>query len=513
MKPTETEIKFALAPDAAESFAAAELLAGIAPRTSELDNIYFDTPQGLLRTHGMALRLRHVDGEWLQTLKTAGSHSAMSRRGEWESAAAAVGDRVHVDFARLSGSPLPALLRERGAERALAPVVRTRFTRTRWICQHRGATIEVALDRGEVLALDRDAPASAPICEVELELASGAPADLVDFACELLADRRARHWRLLPAIESKAERGFRLVNGDRSPAVVKASARGFIAALDARTPAARALRKVVRHGAGVLVANAEGLRVAASPEHVHQARVALRRMRSAIRLLDAGADDFPAPLASRLRALARTLGDARDWDVMLEQTLPALAQASPPSAQHAQLLQRARAERGRARHRAIRAVSTPTFARLVLALEAWCLTMPPVSASLQAVSRRLLASAADRLFDAAAGFDRLSAKRRHRVRILAKRLRYALDLLSVALPTKATRRYIDALAELQDVLGELNDAAVATQRFAAPSAKKATRALIDPWFASAQQELVRAAHSRLVALQTQPRPWDPRATR
>jgi CHAD domain-containing protein len=82
----------------------------------------------------------------------------------------------------------------------------------------------------------------------------------------------------------------------------------------------------------------------------------------------------------------------------------------------------------------------------------------------------------------------------------------------VALPTKATRRYIDALAELQDVLGELNDAAVATQRFAAPSAKKATRALIDPWFASAQQELVRAAHSRLVALQTQPRPWDPRAT-
>jgi triphosphatase len=510
MSPTETEIKFSLAPRAVDSFASAGLLAGVAPRRSKLDNVYFDTPDFLLRTHGLALRLRNDDGSWLQTLKTTGGAGALASRGEWEGPAAITTDGVQLDFDRLRGSPLPALLHAHRAELALAPKVRTRFTRTRWICRHRQATIEVALDEGRVSALVPNSRASAPICEVELELLSGPAQDLVDFARELLASRDARRWHLLPATESKAERGFRLGAEDPSPPVVKASARGFIEPLDARMPAARALREVVRHGTGVLAANAEGLRVAASPEHVHQARVALRRMRSAIRLLDREADDFPAKLAARLHALARTLGDARDWDVMLEQTLPALARTFP-SASHNDLVHQARGQHQRARRHALRAVSTLKFTRLVLALEAWCFTTPPVSASLQASSRRLLAGAADCLFDATAEFDRLCAKRRHRVRILAKRLRYALDLLSVALPVRTTRRYIDALANVQDVLGELNDAVVAAKRLAAQTPGKTTQDLIDHWFGPAQHDLVAAAHAKLVDLQAWPRPWERRS--
>jgi len=92
------------------------------------------------------------------------------------------------------------------------------------------------------------------------------------------------------------------------------------------------------------------------------------------------------------------------------------------------------------------------------------------------------------------------------VRILAKRLRYALDVLSVALSREATERYIDALAELQDLLGELNDdavARVALHEFPAATATAALSARLEV----AERRAAEAAQPTLRRLRETPTPW------
>jgi CHAD domain-containing protein len=93
------------------------------------------------------------------------------------------------------------------------------------------------------------------------------------------------------------------------------------------------------------------------------------------------------------------------------------------------------------------------------------------------------------------------------VRILAKRLRYALDVLSVALPAAATERYIAALADLQDVLGELNDAVVAAESLAALSVSPPLLEHLQRWSGQRELELVLQAERKLLALLETERPW------
>ena len=104
-------------------------------------------------------------------------------------------------------------------------------------------------------------------------------------------------------------------------------------------------------------------------------------------------------------------------------------------------------------------------------------------------------------------FAALSPPRRHRVRILAKRLRYALDLFSVALPKQATSHYVKALAQLQDVLGKLNDATVASSVLPELSKSPRLRASAEEWFRSVERECVPEAERRLLALSTMQKPW------
>ena len=72
------------------------------------------------------------------------------------------------------------------------------------------------------------------------------------------------------------------------------------------------------------------------------------------------------------------------------------------------------------------------------------------------LSRRLKRVAA-----AGEGLDGLAPELLHDVRLLAKRLRYAAEIFAPLWPGKATRRFLERLAALQQELGMLNDGAVA----------------------------------------------------
>jgi CHAD domain-containing protein len=371
----------------------------------------------------------------------------------------------------------------------------------------RSSRIEVALDRGRIEATVGRRRAVEPIAELELELKAGRAEDLLALALRL-AGRGPQGLALVPMVRSKAERGHRLAAGV-APRPTKASARGFVEHLAPDMSSGAALRTLMAHGLSVLLANTEALHGGRDPEFVHQARVALRRMRSALRLLDRKHQDFPESLAKELRWVGQTLGAARDWDVLVESTLPAMVAATPTALRtRMRTLHKSAIRRRDQEHRkAVAALSSARFARLALRLQAWTLTPAPKGGRLARRAPKLLTRAHARLFDAARSFAQLSPQRRHRVRILAKRLRYALDVMSVALPAEPTARYVKALAELQDVLGELNDAAVARSSLKAASRHEPVLDFVDDWLERCEVNAAQSAERRLLLLSETPLPW------
>ena len=343
---------------------------------------------------------------------------------------------------------------------------------------------------------------------------------------------------LLPLGASKAARGQRLA--DQLPLrAAKASGARLGEGLRPKLPAGAALRCVLANGLEVLLANAHGLRRRDEPEFVHQARVGLRRMRSALRLLTRDTT-VPAALTSELRWIASALGPARDADVLVTSTLPAVLAAltappsaaqsaaasaawsappsAPPSAEKAgavrSLLAAARRRRVRGRRLARAAVGSGRFALLALDLLAW--TRSPHDErerTLRQLAPRRLASAHRRLLRAGRFFAALPPAEQHAVRILGKRLRYALDLFAPALPAPAAAaaaNYGAVLAQLQEELGALNDAAVAAATLPELSGDTALLAAARTALAGGrlqQLERVVAVEAGLRALaQTRP-PW------
>ncbi|MDW5377298.1 CYTH domain-containing protein [Halomonas sp. HP20-15] len=222
----EIELKLALGQSGAQRLAAHPRLAGLSARHETLTNTYYDTPDGELERHRVALRLRRTPQRILQTLKTAGEGSGgLSSRGEWEWP---VSEHV-LDLAGLEAlAPMQALGRD--VLLALEPRFATDFARTSWLVEDAETAIEVALDQGEIRAGSH----RVAIDELELELKRGAPSVLWRFA-ETLAEEVA----LRPANASKAARGAALCTG-HWPAITTNSG----AELRAATPRQRCDRAI-----------------------------------------------------------------------------------------------------------------------------------------------------------------------------------------------------------------------------------------------------------------------------
>jgi inorganic triphosphatase YgiF len=503
---TEIELKLAVVKGrpgrARKAFRKARL-----ERTS-IDDVYFDTPDANLRRRGLVLRLRHDGDRWMQTLKaSAKSRSIVPVRGEWEVTLPARSGMPTLDLERFDIGPRRVLLRKGLKASELAPVFRVKTSRERGVLSHGDSIIEVALDRGE-LRVDIDGRRRRlPLAEIELELKSGRAEDLLAAASLLVNDGRGL--RLVPALRTKSERGYALA-GSTGLDVARASARSFGDLVDADMRSSEALRAVVRHGLAIVVTNVDALRAGSAGEHLHQARVALRRMRSAIRLFDPDAKDLPGRMRNELRWLTGALGEARDWDVIVDETLPAiLAEAGARlGGGGPALLDAAARARDRALSRAIAVVSSRRYARLVLDLARWTMTTePPPTSTVAEMSGALLDRAAERVFANARSFARLTRHQRHRVRILAKRLRYALDLIPPALSAHGVDDYVDRLAHLQDTLGQLTDAYVVLELLTARVKDKPSRSALAGWLESAEPRLAARAGRELATLARRPRPW------
>ena len=198
-------------------------------------------------------------------------------------------------------------------------------------------------------------------------------------------------------------------------------------------------------------ANRAGAASGRDPEHLHQLRVGIRRLRSTLLACRALLRRKEARrIDRRLRDALRALGSARDWDVF-ERDL-----ARPGLRRHAH----AQAEAARAAART--AARSAAFRFLPGEALAWARGRPwragaQVGRPIEVFARGALERAYAKLLNSADGVDWRDAPRRHRVRIRVKRLRYACECFAAAWPEAAMRAFVHRLRRLQGVLGELND--------------------------------------------------------
>jgi inorganic triphosphatase YgiF len=451
----ETELKLRVDPGDVDLLRRHPLLTHYASRqpfTRLIENTYFDTAGLDLRDHGLHLRVRRVGGRWLQTLKVDGhAEAGLLVRDEWETPVAAAAPDLPALLTRIPPeSGAAQFLHAAGLAQALHAVVTTRYRRRTWrLRSAQGDEVELCIDVGEVVAGER----SEPIAEVELELKAGRPTALFEIALALQRDVALR-----PCGSSKAERGLVLL-APAPPAPVGARR----VELDASMTVGAAMRTIVGACLAQVEANEDAVRRGDQPEAIHQMRVGLRRLRTGLKLFE-GAVIPPAEWQSELAWIVAALGRARDADVLADETLSRLAVEGGDAAGIEALRAAAHAAARRERQAAATAVASVRHARWQLGLMGWaCAVSDEVdgSESLVGFARRMIESLRRKLIARGRHLGDGNAADFHRVRIAAKRLRYASEFFATFDPRHAVKRRLRALARLQDELGLINDAAVA----------------------------------------------------
>ena len=432
MRGLEIELKAALSADDAQSIEAElDRRWGKAPPAQKLAARYYDSADQRLAAKRIAVRVRAQDGALVQTVKAGrtmlgGFHQATEIEtavGGWEPRLEAISDpaiRAEVE-ATLSGAPL-------------VPQFETDVLRQLWVVQHDHGLVEVALDRGEVRAGDlRD-----PILELEFELLEGSPEAVFELAADLLGGTS-----VLLDLPSKAGRGQALrrgkawrpgiAGGKPSPAKVgEMGAESWGRALATLAPA--------------ISTNMALLATSEEPEVPHQLRVALRRLRSAVRLhrpiLN---DDLARSLGDQARDIGRIVGQLRDFDVQSDALGLARLLAEPRTALRKSV------------HDELCRTRATAFSIQLLGLAAiggWRKAETQGDATLQA----LLARAFNRLWARASALgDRLSTledEDQHELRKNLKKIRYLLEYASKSDDIKL---FTSRLKKLQEELGVLND--------------------------------------------------------
>lgn len=232
-------------------------------------------------------------------------------------------------------------------------------------------------------------------------------------------------------------------------------------------------RKILLNELLTMLQHEDASRTGADIEDVHDMRVAIRRMRSAIRLLRPYLKwKAIRPYNRKLRQLGGVLGEVRDLDVMIEQ-LQRYQAALDADSQAA--LQPAITELDTRRQEARAALNqyfdTKSYRRFVKSFAEFLLQPMPEPHLNGAVMPYQVRHVLPMLI-----YDRLAAVRAydtvlqqadaptlHALRIEFKRLRYLLSLFQAVLGPQAA----DVIAEIktiQDHLGHLNDGAVARLR-------------------------------------------------
>ncbi|MDI5977425.1 CHAD domain-containing protein [Amycolatopsis magusensis] len=256
----------------------------------------------------------------------------------------------------------------------------------------------------------------------------------------------------------------------------------------------RQLRAVLEHEPGT--------RAGTEPEHLHQMRVAIRRMRSVLKV-SGGLGPTTDEVRAELGWLGNALGEVRDYDVLIEHLREVVAEFETTDQLAArQLVARFVAQRGKAKRRLTKVLNGGRY-RTTLTMTAQLArpgeVEPVVESQVDATTEvdlvRALRKPYRKLAKAVAALpENPPDDDLHALRIHGKRLRYAGELAKPAAPDKAAKKAIKVLVKaaerLQTVLGDHQDAVVAADRV------RALAADADPAIAFIAGRIVEREHLR-----------------
>ncbi len=464
----EKEFKFEIGPDKAAVLPDMSRLRALqtqAPREVALASEYFDTPDLLLRRAGASLRVRREGKHCVQTLKGAAkARAGFFEREEYETGLA--GTQPELAALRQAIAPdssLADVLQSPSLPSQLKPVFSVRTTRLVWPLRlSTGDEIELALDRGEIKAGKH----AQSFCELELELKQGQQQHLHQLALQLVDELG-----LSLGLRSKSDRGYALLGAESL-----SSASAIPIVLKRRDTLEQAFDKIAANCLAHIHANAPGVAAASVPEAVHQMRVGIRRLRSALQNF-APMLSLPAPLQDDLKWLVDALGQSRDLEVLAFSTFPRLQVPASKRQEIARAESIAAMQALASREQAAQALRSPRGARLLLGLDLW-LTQAPWREDADPARRKLLQTPARafaakllkkrrrQLLARGRGLQRLEGAALHRARIAVKKMRYSLEFFCSLFEPRIWNKTLRALNRLQDDLGSRNDLQVADRLLA-----------------------------------------------
>ena len=457
---TEFELKFEI-PAANLQRVAAALKVGKISR-QRLQARYFDTQDGALAAHGLVVRMRKEGQRWVQTAK--GPTSMLLERLEHNVTLAqqTAGTEPGVDLARHTGTPVGKAIAKALNLKAgdnfspLTPLYETDVHRVTRLVEHGAAVMEIALDQGHI----HSGRKSMNICELEVELKKGKP----EHAVALARQWCAAYGLYLSSI-TKSMKGQRLRNADSAGPAVSATAPAF----HRDATGAQVVGAVLQSCLNQILPNASEVAAASSdpghvhPDHIHQLRVGLRRLRTALRELEGLTDAFDAAWEPALVHVFRQLGEHRDHGHLERDLQPKLLAAGGPSVNFGQ------ASADIPDPGAL--VRTPAFQDALLGLIGFThrcglrVSENNLSASdsVKKVLRSRLKKLRSQAMKDGRKFPELSEAHQHRVRKRLKRLRYLAEFSAPFFSARKVDAFIAALKPAQDALGLYNDELMALQ--------------------------------------------------
>ena len=423
----------------------------------EISDGYFDTDDWRIYRAGYALRIRRAGGKKVEVtmkrLASANGETGLRSRREISEPL----DDADPETLNGATGPVGDRVRALTGPEALRPLFEVRTRRSTHHLMLDGYRVgEIALDE-TAIPLDEEVE-PARIRRVELEVEPEALDRLEPFV-----QRLREECRLSPAVASKYESGL-FAHGISPPAPPDFGPTALDGSLTTGEFAFRVLRKQF----GIFLAHEPGTRIGEDPEELHDMRVATRRMRAAMKIFE---DSLPArtrAFRDSLKWVAGALGEVRDIDVQLGHLESWVSDAAPDDREPLLALRAVlEGQRVKARKAMLRTLDSRRYARLVASFADFLRNGP--SRRALAARRPIMEAAPDlvrkpyhkvrKLGDPLT--EESSGEEFHELRKKGKRLRYALEFLS-GIYAEPIKEFIEPLKALQDVLGDHQDAEVAT---------------------------------------------------
>jgi inorganic triphosphatase YgiF len=428
---------------------------------------YFDTDDRLLARSNIALRLRKEGHVWYQTLKVAPQAAAVIRHEDTVRLVTPPGTAPVLDTSRHSSSDqwtkIDKLLRHDAAHE-LKTLYETDLKRLSVDLRTRRGLINYAIDTGSILTTEKETdplltalghrvePLKLPVNEIELELVSGSNMALIEAGTRLVRD-----YGVWLDVRTKSMRGDSLAKATLIMAPAKAQSVKITDDLSLEEFFEIVRKECVRHALvnASQLASEEGY----SPEHIHQLRIALRRLRTALKLFSRVHNFEVQTWSDQAKFLAAQLGKNRDIDAMSESIWPELHKINAPlvefSAQEGIQSPALIVREGKIQSWFLELIGRDLQSREQNTQSHWSAIMPIIIKWQKKCAKR------------AKNFASLTVEERHELRKKMKRLRYSLEFIEGECKNAKFRHFSKVLARAQNELGTYNDLQVALENYRA----------------------------------------------